>query len=47
MTVLAKPPNTLDIKMLHDFKPKRNVHHTIYFRQGETAKFISDCFKLV
>ncbi len=47
MTVLAKPPNAVDIKKLYDFKENPKVYHTVYFQQDETAKFISDCLKLV
>lgn len=48
MTVLAKPPKAVDIdlKKVHSFQPNQNVYHTIYFRQSETAKFISDCLQL-
>ncbi len=48
MTVLAKPPNAVDIdlKKVYSYPPDRNVYHTIYFRQKETAKFISDCLQL-
>jgi hypothetical protein len=48
MTVLAKPPNALDIdlKKVHSFQPEQNVYHTIYFRQKETAEFIAECLQL-
>jgi pimeloyl-ACP methyl ester carboxylesterase len=46
MTVLAKPPQALSIKKFHDFGQNGNVHHTVYFRQPETADFISRCFGL-
>jgi len=48
MTVLAKPPNAVDIdlKKIYSYQPDRNVYHTIYFRQKETAKFIADCLEL-
>jgi hypothetical protein len=48
MTVLAKPPNVVDIdlKKVHSFRPEQSVYHTIYFRQKETAQFISDCLHL-
>ncbi len=48
MTVLAKPPNVVDIdlKKVHSFRPEQSVYHTIYFRQKETAQFISDCLQL-
>ncbi|HVM93390.1 MAG TPA: hypothetical protein VMT67_11295 [Terriglobales bacterium] len=48
MTVLAKPPNTVNIDLVkvHSFQPQQSVYHTIYFRQAETAKFIADCLQL-
>lgn len=48
MTVLAKPPNAMDIdlKKVHSFQPDQNVYHTIYFRQKETATFIAECLQL-
>ncbi len=46
MTVLARPPRPLSIKKFHDFGQNANVHHTVYFRQPETADFISTCFGL-
>ena len=48
MTVLAKPPKAVDIDLtkVHSFQPNQNVYHTIYFRQSETAKFISECLQL-
>ena len=48
MTVLAKPPNAVDIhlKKIYSYQPDRNVYHTMYFRQKETARFIVDCLQL-
>ena len=46
MTVLAKPPNQGSIQKLHDFGQSSKVHHTVYFRQPETADFIGRCFDL-
>jgi hypothetical protein len=46
MTVLTKPPNQISIQKLHDFGQSSKVHHTVYFRQPETADFIGQCFDL-
>jgi pimeloyl-ACP methyl ester carboxylesterase len=46
MTVLAGLPSPVSIKKLHDFGQNGNVHHTVYFRQAETADFISKSFGL-
>jgi pimeloyl-ACP methyl ester carboxylesterase len=46
MTVLSKPPNQVSIQKLHDFGQSSKVHHTVYFRQPETAEFIGQCFDL-
>ena len=46
MTVLTKPPNQVSIQKLHDFGQSSKVHHTVYFRQPETADFIGQCFDL-
>jgi pimeloyl-ACP methyl ester carboxylesterase len=46
MTVLTKPPQGLSIKEIHDFGQSTKVHHTVYFRQPETAEFITKCLEL-
>jgi pimeloyl-ACP methyl ester carboxylesterase len=46
MTVLTRPPNPVSIQKLHDFGQSSKVHHTVYFRQPETADFIGQCFGL-
>jgi esterase/lipase superfamily enzyme len=46
MTVLARPPAPLDIAAdrILDFGVNDKVHHTVYFRQPETAEFIAKQF---
>jgi len=46
MTVLAKPPRPVSIQKVHDFGQNGKVHHTVYFRQPETATFIEQCLQL-
>ena len=46
MTVLAGPPQSVSIKKIHDFGQNSKVHHTVYFRQPETAEFIAQCLGL-
>jgi hypothetical protein len=46
MTVLAKPPQPVSIKNIHDFGQNSKVHHNVYFRQPETAEFIAQCLAL-
>ena len=46
MTVLAKPPHQVDIVDMYDFRQSSRVHHTVYFRQPETAAFIVQCLRL-
>lgn len=46
MTVLAKPPRPVSIQKIYDFGQSSKVHHTVYFRQPETAQFIAQCFEL-
>jgi pimeloyl-ACP methyl ester carboxylesterase len=45
MTVLTKPPG-ISIKKIYDFGQSNKVHHTVYFRQPETADFIARCLDL-
>ncbi len=46
MTVLARPPQAAAIQKIYDFGHSSKVHHTVYFRQPETANFISQCLGL-
>jgi pimeloyl-ACP methyl ester carboxylesterase len=46
MTVLAKPPQAVSVEKIHDFGQNSKVHHTVYFRQPETAEFIVQCLGL-
>jgi len=46
MTVLAKPPQEVVIQKIFDFGRSSKVHHTVYFRQPETANFIAQCLEL-
>lgn len=48
MTVLAMPPRQvgIDVKRIYDFGCNPTVHHTVYFRQKETARFIADCLQI-
>jgi pimeloyl-ACP methyl ester carboxylesterase len=46
MTVLASLPQLVSIQKLHDFGQNSKVHHTVYFRQPETANFIAQCFDM-
>jgi len=45
MTVLARTP-AVSIQKIHNFGQKDLVHHTIYFRQEETAEFIAQCLEI-
>ena len=46
MTVLARPPQPVSIQKMYDFGRSSKVHHTVYFRQPETATFIAECLEL-
>jgi pimeloyl-ACP methyl ester carboxylesterase len=46
MTVLARPPLPVSIRKLHDFGRSNKVHHTVYFRQPETATFIRESLEI-
>src|SRR5258708_7386402 len=41
MTVLVKPPQPISIAAPLDFGDSPTVHHTVYFRQPQTASFIA------
>ena len=41
MTVLARPPQQMSIVEPLDFGENPTVHHTVYFRQPQTATFIA------
>ncbi|HET7871412.1 MAG TPA: hypothetical protein VFL42_02800, partial [Terriglobales bacterium] len=46
MTVLARAPKAISVEKLLDFGENEKVHHTVYFRQPETVKFIAESLEI-
>jgi pimeloyl-ACP methyl ester carboxylesterase len=46
MTVLARAPKAISVQKLYDFGENDKVHHTVYFRQPETVKFIAESLEI-
>jgi hypothetical protein len=44
MTALSRRPKDVEIDQIQDFGTTNKVHHTTYFRQPETPRFVRNCF---